>query len=128
MSSADNAVFAVAARWLTPLGALFAFALLAAWPAGVGVGFVAGLALVLPIALNALIFGARSVLLAAPSLLLRAGLAIGLVAAVAGAGAPNFRWSGELVEAGAFAATAAGLSLVTLALMGRAGALRDGAW
>jgi hypothetical protein len=32
------------------------------------------------------------------------------------------------MEAGALVATTAGLTLVTLALMGRAGALRDGAW
>jgi hypothetical protein len=128
MSGSENAVFVVAARWLTPLGALFAFTLLANWPAGVGVGFVAGLAIALPVALNALIFGVRSILAAAPPFALRAALAFGVVLALAGAGVPNFGWSVQLVELGAFMATASSVSLVSLAIMGRAGALRDATW
>lgn len=128
MSGGENAVFVVAARWLTPLGALFAFSLLANWPAGAGVGFVAGLAIALPVALNALIFGVRSILAAAPSFALRTALAMGLMLAFAGAGLPNLRWSVQLVELGAFIATASGVSLVSLAIMGRAGALRDATW
>lgn len=128
MSGSENAVFVVAARWLTPLGALFAFTLLANWPAGGGVGFVAGLAIALPVALNALIFGVRFVLAVAPSLALRAALALGVVLAFVGAGTPNFGWSAQLIELGAFMATASSVSLVSLAIMGRAGALRDATW
>lgn len=128
MSRAENAVLVIAARWLTPLGALFAFALLANWPAGGGIGFTAGLALALPVALNALIFGVRAAITAIPPIVLRAGLAIGLAAAFAAVGLPNFVWSAQLAEAGAFAASASGISLVTFVLMGRAGALRDQTW
>jgi multisubunit Na+/H+ antiporter MnhB subunit len=128
MSGSENAVFVVAARWLTPLGALFAFTLLANWPPGSGVGFVAGLAFALPIAMNALIFGVRSILATAPPFTPRAVLALGVVLALAGAGIPNFSWSVQLVELGAFMATASSVSLVSLAIMGRAGALRDATW
>jgi multisubunit Na+/H+ antiporter MnhB subunit len=128
MSRSENAVFVVAARWLTPLGALFALTLLANWPAGAGVGFVAGLAIALPVALNALIFGVRSILAAPSPFALRAVLALGVALAFAGAGLPNFGWSTQLVELGAFMATASSVSLVSLAIMGRAGALRDATW
>lgn len=128
MSSSENAVIVVAARWITPLAALFAFMLLANWPAGAGVGFVAGLALALAIVLNALIFGVRSVLIAAPPFALRAALMIAVVLAFAGVGLPNAPWSAQLVEFGAFLATAASVSLISLAIMGRAGALRDATW
>jgi len=128
MSGSENAVFVVAARWLTPLGALFAFTLLANWPAGSGVGFVAGLAFALLIALNALIFGVRPMLAVASALALRAALALGVVLAFAGAGLPNIGLSVQLVELGAFVATASSVSLASLAIMGRAGALRDATW
>jgi len=128
MSSSENAVIVVAARWITPLAALFAFTLLANWPAGAGVGLVAGLALALAIVLNALIFGVRSVLMAAPPFVLRAVLTLAIVLAFAGAGLPNFVWSAQLVEFGAFLATASGVSLISLAIMGRAGTLRDAMW
>src|SRR4051794_7001144 len=118
MSGSENAVFVVAARWLTPLGALFAFTLLANWPVGSGIGFVAGLAIALPVALNALIFGVRSVLAGAPPFALRATLALGVVLAFVGAGVPNLGWSAQLVELGAFMATASSVSLVSLAIMG----------
>lgn len=128
MSPNENAVIAVAARWLTPLGALFALMLLADWPAGAGVGFVAGLAMALPVVLNALIFGVGAVLRAVPAFVLRALLALALVLAFAGAGLPNFAWSAQLVELGAFVATVSAVTLASLAIMGRAGALRDAAW
>jgi multisubunit Na+/H+ antiporter MnhB subunit len=128
MSGSENAVFVVAARWLTPLGALFAFTLLANWPAGSGVGFVAGLAIALPVILNALIFGVRSILVTTPPFALRAALALGVVLGFVGGGLPNLGWSAQVVELGAFVATASSVSLVSLALMGRAGALRDATW
>jgi multisubunit Na+/H+ antiporter MnhB subunit len=128
MNSSENAVIVVAARWITPLTALFAFTLLANWPAGAGVGFVAGLALALAIVLNALIFGVRSVLKAAPPFMQRTVLALAVILAFAGVALPNMPWSALLVELGAFLATVGGVSLISLAIMGRAGALRDAAW
>ena len=124
----ENIVLAVASRWVTPLAALFALMQLAAWPAGAGVGFVAGLAMALPIALNALLFGVQPTLAALPATTMRALLALGVIAGFAGVGLANASWSAQLIEAGAFGATASGASLVLLALMGRAGALRDAAW
>jgi multisubunit Na+/H+ antiporter MnhB subunit len=128
MNSNENAVIVVAARWITPLAALFAFTLLANWPAGTGVGLVAGLALALAIVLNALIFGVRSVLMAAPPFVLRAALMLAVIVAFAGVGLPDLPWSAQFVEFGAFAATASGVTLISLAIMGRAGALRDATW
>ena len=128
MNGGENAVLVVAARWLTPLAALFSFTLLANWPAGAGVGFVAGIAMALPIAMNALIFGVRSVLTSAPPFALRAALTLAVVLAFVGVGLPSFRWSAQCVELGAFVATASGVSLVSLAIMGRAGSLRDSTW
>jgi len=86
------------------------------------------LAIALPVALNALIFGVRSILATAPPFALRAALALGVVLAFAGAGLPNFSWSAQLIELGAFMATASSVSLISLAIMGRAGALRDATW
>ena len=128
MTRGENAILAVASRWMTPLAALFAFMQLASWPAGAGVGFVAGVALAVPIAFNALLFGVQSVLVAMPAAALRAMLALGLIAAFLGAGAPIASGSAQLIEAGAFAATTSASTLILLALMGRAGALRDAAW
>ena len=128
MSQSENAVIVVATRWLTPLAVLFALTLLANWPAGVGVGFVAGAVMALPVLLNALIFGVSAVLRALPPLLLRAALALAFALALLGVGLPNFVWSAQLVEFGAFIATPASIALISLAVMGRAGALRDANW
>ncbi|MBI3440128.1 MAG: hypothetical protein HY054_16005 [Proteobacteria bacterium] len=128
MSYGENAIIVVASRWLTPLSALFAFTLLADWPAGVGIGFAAGAILALPFVLNALIFGVGSVLRSAPPILLRAVLGLALALAFASAGLPNMPWSAILTEFSAFLATASAISLVSVAIMGRAGALRDATW
>lgn len=128
MSRRENVILVVALRWMTPLAALFAFMQFASWPAGAGVGFVAGLAMVIPIALNALLFGVQSIVAAMPAPIMRAALALGLIAVFVGVGLPGASWSAQLVEAGAFAATASGLTLIMLALMGRAGALREATW
>lgn len=128
MTRLENVILVVALRWMTPLAALFAFIQLASWPAGAGVGFIAGLAMAAPVALNALLFGVRSTLAAMPGAILRAALALGLIVAFLAAGLPGASWSGQLIEAGAFAATASGSTLILLALMGRAGALREATW
>ena len=128
MTRGENVILVVASRWMTPLAALFAFMQLASWPAGAGVGFVAGLAMAMPIAFNALLFGVQSILAAMPGAIMRAALALGLAVAFLGAGLPGASWSGQLIEAGAFAATASASTLILLALMGRAGALREATW
>lgn len=128
MSPKENVILVVASRWMTPLSALFAFMQLASWPAGLGVGFVAGLAMVIPIALNALLFGVQSIVAVMPAVITRAALALGLIAVFVGIGLPGASWSAQLIEAGAFAATASGSTLTLLALMGRAGVLREAAW
>ena len=128
MTRRENVILVVASRWMTPLAALFAFMQLASWPAGVGVGFIAGLAMVMPIAFNALLFGVPSILAAIPAAIMRAALALGLIAAFVGAGLPRASWNAQLIEAGAFAATASASTLILLALMGRAGALREATW
>jgi hypothetical protein len=128
MTRGENVILIVASRWITPLAALFACLQLASWPASSGVGAVAGLTLAMPIALNALLFGVRSVLVGIPALALRVILACGLGVTFTAAGLPNMAWSAQLAESGAFGATAAGITLILLALMGRAGALKDAAW
>lgn len=128
MTGRENVILVVALRWMTPLAALFAFMQLASWPAGIGVGFIAGLAMMMPIALNALLFGVSSILASMPGAIMRAALALGLIVAFAAAGLPRASWSAQLIEAGAFAATASGSTLILLALMGRAGALREATW
>ena len=124
----ENPIIAVAARWLTPLAALFSLTLLANWPAGAGVGFVSGAALALCLVLNALIFGVSSMLRAMPASALRATLALALVLTFVSAGVPNWRWSAFMIELGAFFATASAISLVSLAVMGRVAALRENSW
>lgn len=128
MSRGENVILVVASRWMTPFAAVFVFMQLANWPAGAGVGFVAGLAMVMPIALNGLLFGVQAIVAAVPAVILRAALALGLVTAFGGAGLPHTPWSAQLIEAGAFAATASASTLILLALMGRAGALREATW
>jgi hypothetical protein len=126
--TAEHAPLLAFSRWLTPMGALFAFALLANWPPGTGVGFAAGLAIALPIVFNALLLGVRATLGALPHALLRLGLVAGLVLSFVGAGLPNMRWSAQLVEAGAGVATASSVCLALLVVMGRAGTFRDSSW
>lgn len=128
MTGRENVILVVAVRWSTPLAALFAFMQLANWPAGAGVGFVAGLAMMMPIALNALVFGVHAIVAAASAAMVRATLALGLIAAFVGAGLPGAAWGAQLIEAGAFAATVSASTLILLAVMGRAGALREAAW
>lgn len=128
MKREDQAVLVVAARWLTPLASLFALSLLANWPPGAGVGVVAGVAMAIPFALNALLFGVSDTLVATPVGALRISLALGVVLAFVSVGLPGLRWNGQLIEAGAFIATSAGLSLALLAVMGRVAALQEGSW
>jgi len=126
MKPGAHAVLAAAARAYAPLIALFAFALLATRPAGTGIGFLAGLAFALVIVLHALVFGAGAARRAFPPWACRLALASGLGLALLGAGAARLAFAPQLIEAGAFAATAAAAALITAALFRRAPTLRDG--
>lgn len=125
MRDSANVVLAAAARFYTPLIALFALILLVTRPADAGVGFVAGLAFALALAAHALVFGASAARAAAPPWLMRAVAAVGLVAAVVGASAPRVPFAAELVEGGLFVVTAAGGALLIAVLFGRAPTMRD---
>ena len=126
MKLGTHVIVAAAARFFAPLMALFALALLAGAPPGGGVGFVAGLAFGLVLLLHALTFGAAAARDAYPTPLARLTLASGVVAACVGAGAPGFAYAGQVIEAGAFAATIAACALLLQVLFGRAPTLRDG--
>lgn len=115
-------------RLYGPLIALFGGALLALREAGAGLGFLAGLAVALVLALHILVFGARAARAALPPLAMRALLGLGVCAALAGYGAPAWIYAAQLAEAGLFAATAAAASLILALLCGRAPTLRDEDW
>lgn len=125
MKGGAQAVVAAAARFFTPLMALFAFALLAERAPGDGVGFVAGLAFGLLQMLHALTFGAEAARAAFPTPLARLALALGVIAICMGAGLPGFVFAAQVIEAGAFAVTVSGASIIVQVLFGRAPTLRD---
>lgn len=113
-----------AARFYTPLIVLLALSMLVARAPGAGVGFVAGLAVALALAVHALMLGANAARVAVPAALARALLALGVIAAAAGAGAPRLVVAPQIVEAGLFLVTVAGASLLLSVLLGRAPTLR----
>ncbi len=118
-----------AAVWLyTPLIALFAFSLLPARPAGGGVGFVVGLALALVLILHALMFGAAAARRALPGPIARAMLALGLIAAVVGVGAPGLAYAPRVIEAGLMLTTLGAAALALAVLAGRAPTMREEDW
>lgn len=114
-----------AARFYAPLIALFALSLLATRAPGAGVGFVAGLVLVLALVVHVLVFGAAASRRAFPPTLARVVLVLGLVASAAAAGLPGLAFAPQVLEAGLFAVTVAGASLALGVLAGRVPALRD---
>lgn len=118
-------VIAAAARFFTPLMALFAFVLLLTRAPGGGIGFVAGLAFGLLQILHALTFGADAARAAFPIFVARFVLAMGLIGVCVGAGVPGFAFAGQVIEAGVFAITIAGAAFVVQTLFGRAPTLRD---
>ncbi|MBL8545604.1 MAG: hypothetical protein JNL81_04025 [Hyphomonadaceae bacterium] len=120
-----NVIVAAAARFFTPLTALFAALLLVGGAAGDGVGFVAGMAFALVLMLHALTFGAVAARAALPTPVARLMLALGMIGVCAGAGLPGFVFSAQVIEAGAFAATVAAAAMVIHVVFGRAPTLRD---
>lgn len=125
MKEGANTVLAAAARFYTPLMALFALTLLVLRPAGSGVGLIAGLAFLLVLILHALVFGAAAARTAAPPFLMRALSALGFIAAVVGWASPRLVFAREVIEAGLFVVTAAGGALAIGVLFGRAPTMRD---
>lgn len=117
-----------AARFYTPLIALFAFALLAIYAPGAGIGLMAGLAFALALVLHMIVFGAHALRQAAPPLASRLVLSLGLGASFASAAAPQWSWSAQIMEAGLFAVAAGASALLIAALSGRAPSLRDEEW
>ena len=125
MRTGSHVIVAAAARFFTPLMALFAAVLLVGGAPGDSVGFVAGLAFALVLVLHALTFGAGAACAAFPAPLARLLLALGVGGACAGAGLPGLVFAREAIELGAFAATIAASALILHVLFGRAPTLRD---
>lgn len=125
MKPQSQTMVATFARFLTPLMALFGAALAFTTAPGGGVGFTAGLAVGLALALHALTFGATAARAALPSSLARVVLALGVVVACAGAGLPRLALAGQLIEGGVFAAMIGAMALLLQVTFGRAPTLRD---
>jgi hypothetical protein len=89
-----------------------------------GVGFLAGLVLILAIVLHALVNGSSAVMALTPMPALRAVLTLGLLAAVAGGVLDHSALAGVVAEAGAFACSAAAGTMTIIVLFGRAPTLR----
>ncbi len=125
MTPGGHVALAAAARFYTPLVALFAATLLLRAPAGAGSGITAGLAFVLALLLHVLVFGAAAARAAAPPLICRLLLALGLALALTGTLSPSFGIASQLTEGGLFIVTAAGGVLILTVLIGRAPTMRD---
>jgi multicomponent Na+:H+ antiporter subunit B len=128
MRAGPHVVLRAAAKLHTPLIVLFAASLLAVRAPGEGVGFIAGLAFALALVLHVIVFGAAAARAAFPTPLARVLLALGVIGALVGAGAPNFQYARQLGEAGLFLATISAFALVLAVLAGRAPTLRDEDW
>lgn len=128
MMRSAQIVLLSAARFYTPLIALFAGALLAVYAPGAGVGFAAGAAFALALTLHTIAFGAQAARAALPPAIARVLASLGLVASIAAAGAPGWAWAAQAMETGLFAVMAGGFALILAALTGRAPSLRDEDW
>lgn len=118
-------VVRAAARFYTPLMAAFAASLLLMRAPGTGVGFAAGLAFALVLVTHVLVFGAAAARAACPPLTARIMLALGLIAAFAGVGAPELPLAKQITEAGVLISTGAGVALVLAVLVARAPTMRE---
>lgn len=122
MKPTPHIAAAAAARFYTPLMLLFAATLYTASP---GAGWSAGLAASMAILLHALVFGGRAASVAFPPWAARLTIVAGAAAAFVGDVGRSAAWGRTLAEAGLFCVVAAGASLITLALFGRAQMLRQ---
>lgn len=128
MKPGGHIVLAAAARLYAPLTVLFALTLFVARAPGSGVGFLAGLAFALALALHALVFGAGAARAAFAPAIARGALAAGVLAVLMGAAWPALAFAARLAEVGLFVATASGAGLILTVLIGRAPTLRDTEW
>jgi multisubunit Na+/H+ antiporter MnhB subunit len=128
MRAGEHLALRIAAKLYAPLALLFALALMALRDPGGGVGFIAALAFSFALVLHVLVFGAAAARAALPPLAARLLLALGVIAALAGAGLPHWPYAAQLIEAGVFLATFGAIALALAALIGRAPTLRDEEW
>lgn len=120
-----HVIVAASARTTIPLSALFAFALLASGAPGDGVGFRAGLAFALVIAIHLLVFGARASREALPLAWARIILVLGVLAVAGAEAARSYTFAPQVAEGGLFLVAAAAAVLVLGVVVGRAPTLRD---
>lgn len=118
-----QSALAAASRFYGPLVMLFGVILLLNRAPMSGVGFVAGLTFSMVLILQVLVRGAAAARASFPPWAARLALGGGVLLAVTGTGAPRLAMSAQMVEAGAFLACIAGLSLVLIALTGRVPAM-----
>ena len=120
---------AATARLASALAAMLALLLLATWPAGSGVGLVAGATAAMGLLMHLLMFGVRASRRAAPLWVLQALVLVGVGAATAG-GLPGLRHvSNVLLEAGLFAIVVGGSGWAFVAIAARAPTLgEERAW
>jgi multisubunit Na+/H+ antiporter MnhB subunit len=123
---ASHVTLLAASRFYAPLIVFTALSVLVLRDASGGVGFIAGGACAMALALHALVFGAAASRRAFPPVVARVVLVVGLLATVASASLPDAAFAPQLSEGGLFAATTAGAQLVFAVLIGRAPTLRDG--
>ena len=120
MRADAQGVLAAVARFYAPLIMLFGVMLLLDRTPTSGVGFFGGVTFSLVLLLQVIVRGASAARAAFPPWAARAMLACGVLLAVAGISAPRLTLSAQMTEAGAFLACVAAMSLVVVALAGRA--------
>lgn len=121
-----HVVLGASARLVIPISAVFALVLLVNGAPGDGVGMRAGLMFSLAMVVHALVFGVAAAISAFPTWAARGTLASGAAIVSFAAASPNYRFSGQFLEAGLFATVVAATALVMAVMIGRAPALRDG--
>lgn len=117
-----------AARAYTPLIALYGAVLVATYPAGSGVGLLAGFAFAALHALHMLVYGATASRAALPPLGSRCLLVIGLIACLGASCASDWPYALQAGEVGLFLVTGGGFALVMNVLVARAPSLREEDW
>ena len=120
MRSGDGRFLAASAQVVGPLFVFCAVVLLLSWPAGSGVGFMAGLMAAMGVLVHTLVFGAAAGRVSSFARFQRAGLTLGALAGLAGLAATQAPISPLLREAGLFVTTASIGILIVAAFAGRA--------
>lgn len=120
-----HVVLGASARWLIPIGAVFALVLLANGSPGDGAGMRAGLAFSMAIAVHALVFGVEAAKSVLPLWAARGTLGIGVAVVSFAAASPQHGVKSQVMEVGLFAVVVASTALVIAILIGRAPMLRE---